>query len=63
MNHPIRDLLVKKLTSETVAKGGDPHKVEQAVQGMLEEKSILEWLLSVDWVQLIELVLKLAALL
>lgn len=59
----LRDRLAKKLVEDAVAKGANRKKAEEVVAEMVGERPIIEWLLSGGWQQLVELVLKLIALL
>ena len=61
--HPLRDWLAAKLVDAAVGKGADKGKAQAVVAKLVAEKSILDWLSTVDWLKLVELVLKLIALL
>jgi len=60
---PLRTWLAEKLVNDVVAAGGDPTKTAGVVQEVLSAKSIFEWLTTIDWAGLIQLILSLLAVL
>ncbi len=60
---PLRDRLVQRLIDDAVEKGADRKKAEEVVRDLDTERPILDWLRNGGWKELLELVLKLIALL
>jgi hypothetical protein len=60
---PLRDRLIQRLIDDAVEKGADRDKAERIVRDLDTERPILDWLRSGGWKELLELVLKLIALL
>lgn len=60
---PLRDRLIQRLIDDAVEKGADRDKAEKIVRDLDTERPILDWLRNGGWKELLELVLKLIALL
>jgi hypothetical protein len=61
----LKNRLRERLIDDVLATGtnADRGRVESVVNELLAERPILDWLIKFDWSELIELVLKLIAIL
>lgn len=59
----LRDILANRLVADAVAQGVDKDKATSAVESIQSERPLIDFLLSVDWASLVQLIVKLAALL